>query len=463
MSDPTGVQSNGATRTSTAEGDRLSRQTGADVNVSMDPAQQSLADALRITFRVIQLVMVLLVVLFLFSGFDTINEGQTGIRLTFGRVKDSNLSAGRQFHMPYPIGELIKVPTGQRTLRIDRSFYPALTEGQRARGIESQAGTKRTLRPGVDGSNITGDNNVAHTDWTVVYHVDDGYEYVKNMYPDDVDAIVRAVIGRGVVQALAELSVDDLLRQSAGADEGFTEGSVIESRVRDIARASLSAIQSGIFVERVTLNERFPPLFVYTEFQSVSTAEAQAASNRENALRQSRQLLNSVAGAAHEELLELIDQYELAIASDSAEDASRLLQRIDALIDGSPTSDDRTVSGNVTRIINEARQYRTDVVATARADAARFAAKLEQYRANPEVFVTTEWRTAYQDFLSFSKAEIFPMPPDSSMIEVILNSDPEIARELERQRNQAEAEQTISNRMRDVLERRRRNAQNRGN
>ena len=41
---------------------------------AMDPANQSLADALRLSFRILQLVILVLVVLFLASGFRTVDE-----------------------------------------------------------------------------------------------------------------------------------------------------------------------------------------------------------------------------------------------------------------------------------------------------------------------------------------------------------------------------------------------------
>ena len=43
---------------------------------ALDPANQSLRDALRLSFRVLQLVMVVLVVVFLFSGLKTIEPGK---------------------------------------------------------------------------------------------------------------------------------------------------------------------------------------------------------------------------------------------------------------------------------------------------------------------------------------------------------------------------------------------------
>ena len=60
----------------------VDRATGAQAAMreAMDPANQSLAEALRLSFRVLQVVIVILIALFLFSGFQTVQEGYTGVR-----------------------------------------------------------------------------------------------------------------------------------------------------------------------------------------------------------------------------------------------------------------------------------------------------------------------------------------------------------------------------------------------
>src|ERR1043165_2421282 len=53
---------------------------------AMDPANQSLAEALRLSFRVLQAVILVLIVLFLASGFQTVQEGQSGVRTVWGKI-----------------------------------------------------------------------------------------------------------------------------------------------------------------------------------------------------------------------------------------------------------------------------------------------------------------------------------------------------------------------------------------
>ena len=63
--------------------------TGSDrasMREAMDPANQSLGEALRLSYRILQLAIAGLVVTFLVSGFQQIPEGVTGIRTVFGKV-----------------------------------------------------------------------------------------------------------------------------------------------------------------------------------------------------------------------------------------------------------------------------------------------------------------------------------------------------------------------------------------
>ena len=60
--------------------------TNVAMREAMDPANQSLGDALRLSYRLLQLGILILVVMFLFSGFETIREGYSGVKMVFGRI-----------------------------------------------------------------------------------------------------------------------------------------------------------------------------------------------------------------------------------------------------------------------------------------------------------------------------------------------------------------------------------------
>ncbi|TVQ33310.1 MAG: hypothetical protein EA376_02955 [Phycisphaeraceae bacterium] len=415
-----------------------------EMGALMDPAQQSLADALRITFRVLQVVMALLVALFLGSGFQTIEESERGIKLVFGRVVQDDIPPGVTWNWPFPIGEMVKVRTGEQRTFINDKFGPQLTQEDRMRPIARVVGRAFQLNPSEVGSVITADSAIAHTWWNVIWRRDQPALNTRNVHQPDEERIVRAAVHRGVVRALAEIEIDDLLKQRT-TDEVVTGESSLDARVRRIAQETLDAFGAGVRIERVSLVEKSPPGQTLNAFQQVTTAENRAATRREQAEQASREVLNSVAGEAHSVLLDLIDDYERAIELADDAEAERILATIDRMIDGEIVEINGvsySVRGQVTSVINRARQYRTNIVSNIRSRVATYETKFPLYSENPELFVAREWRPAYEAFLTGGLVEIQLVSPEAD-VEIWLNRDPEIYRERERAEHGREAREAF--------------------
>src|SRR5207237_4941654 len=172
----------------------------------LDPANQSLAETLGVVFKVLQFAMLALLVVFALSGFGQVRENESGVRLLFGRKTADGLKPGFQPSFPYPMGELVKVDKGSVGLEIADSFWPRLT-GEQGKMTTDQLATlgKGSLKPGEDGSLITGDENLAHAQWVVHYHRERPGVYIANILTDDEKAIVRPAVERGVIQPAAQL------------------------------------------------------------------------------------------------------------------------------------------------------------------------------------------------------------------------------------------------------------------
>lgn len=396
----------------------------------LDPAHQSLADALRITFYLLMTGLVAVFGLFILSGFQSIREGESGVRLLFGRATDTDLLPGFRFSFPYPLGELIRVPTAAPSLTVDEAFWPRLTDEQKRQPISQLTAAKFQLKPGEDGSLITGDRVIAHAKWTVTYRRTSPREVVRNVYADHEQRIVRAAVQRGVIQAVAQTTIDEFLKQS-NEDKGAAA-----RRAREIAQGVLDRMESGITIDRLSLDQQSPPFSVYNDFTSVQSAEQQAGKKRGEAEGEARDLLNAVAGGAHAALIAAIDGYERAIELGDEPGQARALDAIIALFDNRPAGSGGVeasvpVSGEVTRLLNEARQYKTTIVARRRAELATFRTKLEQYKANPAVVVHRELVDAVQSFLARENTEKFLLPPGTDALEVVLGPDPQIRKAIE--------------------------------
>jgi regulator of protease activity HflC (stomatin/prohibitin superfamily) len=327
------------------------------------------------------------------------------------------------------MGEVVKVDVGNTGLNLDESFWPRLTDEQKRLSMEQLAlQGKASLKPGEDGSLLTGDQNIAHARWSVIYTRKSPRNYSENVLSEDEKRIVQGAVERGIVQAVAQVKIDDLLKQSA-SDEGS-----VATRAKEIAQSTLNAINSGISIDQLTLKEKAPPFSVYNDFSRVQSAQQAASGKREEANSTARNTLNAMSGSAHAPLIAKIDEYEQALARNDAAAKDTLLAEIFGILDGKAVGGEKgvpagAVSGQVTYLLNNAKQYRSSIVSQRQGELASFKAKLAQFKTNPDVVVQREWADAMTAFLARPMVEIFNLPPGSRVVELWLNRDPDFLKE----------------------------------
>jgi len=464
----------GASLTLTEESDARSERSA-----SMAMANRSLADALQATYRVLQLVMVVLVGLFLLNGFQSVGESESGVGTRFGVIVQTDLEPGFHFALPRPFGSVEKVDVSTVRVSIRDDFFPRSAHG-RPSGDFAAVTPARTLNPAQrDGSLITSDRSLAHARFEVTYVRNRPGEFLGNVHPEAEADIVLSAIRSAIVQVVAEISIDELLRRAAAttgeAGSASARTSIIEERIRRIAQDNLNriggvgadglSVGAGIEISAVQLTRAFPPQMVVQQFNEVNNAVSQAQSENQNAQRERNDRLSATAGPAARTLLQLIDNYEAYTDLNRHDEAEQTMQTLFAVIDGEyrtqrlrlndpltgePITDPATgeprnfgnivVQGQVASMIRQAESYRIEVVNRARQEEGRYAIALEQYRANPGLFVTDRWSNAMTRLNDRSFVERFMLPSGSNRVELLLNDDPEIARRAERARNRREAE-----------------------
>lgn len=484
---------------------------------SLDPAQRSLAEALRISFFLLQVGMLVLIGLFLVSGAQQVRESERGIRLTFGRVSEQDVAPGLHFSWPFPVGEFLTVQTGLVSQDLDAEFWPRMTETQKKQALDTLTQlTGIGLAPATDGSLITGDNNLVHAQWRVEYHRESPTDFVRNVHTPDEPRLVRAAVQRGVVRAVAEMPIEELLKQGgAGAavvappadattpptgaegqppatgaaqpattPESTPAGtpatppaptgapgapaaapartssasgeSALAARVRRIAQETLDAVGAGIRIDQCVLKQLTPPLPVRPSFQQVQAAQSQAEKAREDAEKDRRTELNKVAGLAHPFILDRIDAYERAIETNDDAAATGALTQINSLVEGEPVE----IGGE--RLERLASGEVTDIINAARRYRTEVVSSsrsdVESFRAKLE-----QYRVSPAVLLNREWTDAFlemlagptvqvMLVPPDASLELWLNSDPEYLKAQERERNKQQIQATITQRERDFGE-----------
>ena len=266
-----------------------------------DLAGKSLADALRVSFRLLSLFMVMIFVLFLFTGVSQIQTNERGIRLLFGKIQGEGVASvlenGLAWSLPEPIGQIEKIPTGERTLEIN-NFKPFDETKTLAEG----------LRPGWDGALLTGDRAMVHLKLTCNYRIGSGgpqtdaemiMDYVSNIA--DPDEVVRSAVCNAAIHLASTLTADMILISgNVGDTEVVAEGQTADNKLGDAIRKQgqkmLDSVESGIWISSVKVESRIPPLAAKAAFDDVNTARQEKEAMKTAAIGEAKSMLRKTVG-----------------------------------------------------------------------------------------------------------------------------------------------------------------------
>lgn len=402
----------------------------------LDPANQSLADALRLSFGVLKLVMLLLVALFMLSGLVCVDQSEVVVLSRFGKLHGAPREPGLHFAWPYPIDEQIPVSTSLRTLTVDK-FWLRIPDVDKDKSLSMLAARGPGLDPAADGALLTGDRAIMHVEFNVQYRVNnevrvrageteparqmsDVLLFVQNV--DDEKELVTSVIQNAAIAEAVRTTADVLLKNPG----------LLASLVQKRAQTVLDRMQTGITLDKVAAPLSYFPLQARDEFIGVSNAEQRRNELINEAAIERDKKLKGMAGAAWESLskdIDLIDQAQ------SDEERQQTIQRIEDTV-----GDAAQTTGEAAGLIKLAESKREQIVAQTKAETSRFEAFLEEYRKSPDL-VRQQLRTEMLSQL-FDKNSVVKwwLPAGQKQLIFTLNKDPLEIRQAEQERLKKKAE-----------------------
>jgi regulator of protease activity HflC (stomatin/prohibitin superfamily) len=112
--------------------DLRAQMPGRPADEELDAAGKSLSEALRISFIILKVIMIVLVVAFLLSGFVTVDSGEQALVLRFGKIQgvgeERLLGPGLHWIFPYPVDEIVRIPVEEKVNLLVNSFWYFQTE-----------------------------------------------------------------------------------------------------------------------------------------------------------------------------------------------------------------------------------------------------------------------------------------------------------------------------------------------
>ena len=410
-------------------------EAGSDAALrdAMDPANQSLREALRLSYRVLQVVIVALVIVFVFSGVTRVEPQHSGVMLRFGAIVgdpgDQALDPGARFSvLPYPAGEFVIFRDRNRTVDLSRVFWPDIGDRQFDAAVDA-AVANRVIPPGPnaagqgDGYVLTAGGDIGHLKLEATYAVEEPVDFihaVMNLQPEvgtglSADNAVRLAMMRATVHVAAGLKLSELIE--------FTDQEREDIRREAQALLERPEVATGINLEGIGTPADPVPAFAIVRAQR----DLQEARRRlENAVEQARQFTEStlieMAGENYRELLDLIEVSEAADPTTGSEESAAVLARIDSVLE------DRGKSGQIALIIEQARARRSFIEATLGQQYLSYQELLESYRRNPRMVVDREWARSFASLLRPADTEILQLPDGLRALSLSLTGSEEVQR-----------------------------------
>lgn len=263
---------------------------------ALDPGAQALSDALSSSFFLVKIMMGILIVVFLGSGFYTVGPQEKAVVLRFGKPvgegEDVLKEPGPHLAFPYPIDEVVRIPISEiQSVRSTAGWYYVSPEqelaGREPRGASS-------LNPTVDGYLITADQNIVHVRATLFYRIDDPVAYAFHF--SSASNLVQNALDHALVSTAGGFKVDEILVSQ------FAEFKhAVQRRVSSL----LLAQGVGVSVEQVEM-EKTPPLLLKEDFARVTHAVQQ----RDQLINEARTYENQTVSRAEADAVALVDQAE---------------------------------------------------------------------------------------------------------------------------------------------------------
>ena len=241
------------------------------------------------------LIPMLVILIWLGSGFYIVNEGERGVVLRFGKFVEAT-QPGPRWHLPYPI-ETAEVVNLQQVRTVE--------VGYRA-NVKSKM-LKESLM-------LTDDENIIDIQFAVQYILKSPEDYLfNNRHPDEA------------VHQAAETSIREIVGKSK-MDFVLYEGRAeIAARAAKLMQDILDRYKTGISISKVTMQNAQPPEQVQASFDDA----VKAGQDRERAKNEGQAYANDViprARGAASRLLQEADGYKQRVIANAQGDASRFKQ-----------------------------------------------------------------------------------------------------------------------------------------
>ena len=226
-------------------------------------------------------IIVLFALILGFTSIYTVDNKETAVVTTFGRVTDTT-GAGMHFKLPFGI---------QRVYLVEENVYQKIELGYR-----SDASGETFEVVDEEAKMITGDYNIVNVDFFVEYKISDPVKYL--FASQQPELVLKNLVQSQVRNVIGSATVDSVL--TTGKAE-------IQIRVKELIAAELEEYDIGLMLTDVKIQDAEPPTEEVIEAsKNVETAEQGA----ETAINEAKAYENAQLPQAQAEADKLLQNAE---------------------------------------------------------------------------------------------------------------------------------------------------------
>jgi membrane protease subunit HflK len=232
-----------------------------------------------------------LVVFWLFNSIYTINEGEVGVELQFGKPKPGLSQPGLHFHW-WPIEDVERASIALR---------------------QTSIGSSSARNGANEGLMLSSDQNIVDVRFSVQWAVTDPVQFLFNVRdPEDM------------VRSAAESAMREVVGRRPAQDAFRNDQAGIRLDVQRVTQEILDSYQMGVSINDVNLEQAAPPTEVADAFEEVQRAEQDETRFQEEARSYANTLLGNSRGQAAQ-IREDAAAYKSRVVQEAEGEAARFV------------------------------------------------------------------------------------------------------------------------------------------
>ncbi len=286
------------------------------------------------------LLILVVILLWLASGFHIVNPGEYGVIQRFGAWSRTQTDEGLGYHFPAPIEKITKINVKQQ-----RSMSIGFTQG-----LPSRNGNFQSMKTGLQNESLmlTSDRNIVDLHMTIQWDIKSAEDYLFQIKDQE-----------NTIKKVAESAIREVVGQTEMFSIITTGRDLIEIKVKEIIQKNLDEYNSGVKIKQVLIQKAEVHPDVQRAFQDVQSAK-QDAENTENIARAYREKILPEARGQATQLLQEAQAYKQSQIAKATGDAERFKSIYTAYLTGKDVTKERIFIETMEDVLSNAEKIIID-------------------------------------------------------------------------------------------------------